>query len=454
MSDNFRLTSRLLLLLMPFLMAACSGSGTGNQGSELFSLAVPASVTLVEGDAAGIDVPVTLTRAGSFDGEVALTVSGTQNGDDANVTSVFSDTTLQSGVGSSTLNLRLSIDALPILPQTRQFTVTATGTGDLSTERASVVLNVDVTPVDAMDVYLLIGQSNMVGFSGDGTKQAGPGEPDEPNERIFQLNVSKNSESEIFIDAASYTDPAVIAVEPRLVIAEDPLHVPQDPDSRAKEENYIGLGLSFAKQALNYTSRTIVLVPAAWSGSAFCSSSLPSAYWNAQEQPDNPATGNTLLFDRAIARTNLALTESGGILRGILWHQGESDDVPENPACAQQYQQNLQLLAGELRARIQADRRGIDARRADANIPFVVGTMSRGIDERGDFSGLSAEKAIIDGVHRSVASLIPHAAVSLHDDLVPPAYPCGNTSCIHFGAEAFREMGVRYHSALREAANR
>jgi len=31
------------------------------------------------------------------------------------------------------------------------------------------------------------------------------------------------------------------------------------------------------------------------------------------------------LFDRAVARTNETLRLTGGILRGILWHQGETD---------------------------------------------------------------------------------------------------------------------------------
>lgn len=447
---------RLVVLLAGMVLSACNGSGdnNNNNGADSYSISTDGtSFSLVEGDVAGVDIPITLSRVAGYDGSVNLSFSGNSASDTADITGVFANPTLVGDATSTVLNVRLDIATLPLTPQQRSFTISATDSTDASVE-ASQGVTINITPVDAMDVYLLIGQSNMVGFSGDGTKMAGPGQPDEPNDRIWQLNVTKNSETEVFFDAASYTDPASIALTPRLVTAEDPLHVPQNPDSRAKEENYIGLGLSFAKEALQFTTKEIVLVPAAWSGSAFCINSLPAAYWNPQETPENANLGNTLLFDRAVARTNLALSESGGILRGILWHQGESDAFTENPACADLYQQNLQTLASELRSRINPDQRGAAARQPDANIPFVVGTMSVGVDDNGDFSERTPEKQIIDTVHRSVESLISHSALSNHDDLVPPDYPCGNDSCIHFGAEAFRVMGPRYHDALRRAATR
>ena len=433
------------------LAAACSTSDDGNTTDGAFSFSVQSGATLVEGDPAGVDLQITLQRQPDFNEPVNFSVAGGTTADLANLTTSLSAASLGAGEQTTTLNVRLSIDTLPILAQQRTLTVTASSENRGSVSR-STTLNVE--PVDAPDVYLLIGQSNMVGFSGDGTKQAGPGEADEPNARILQLNVTKNSELEVFTDAASYTSRDSNVLEPALVTAEDPLHVPLDPFSRAKQENYIGLGLSFAKRALNDTSRDIVLVPAAWSGSAFCINSLPAGNWN-PTQTDGGNLGNTLLYDRAITRTNIALQESGGILRGILWHQGESDAFPERPACAQLYQQNLQALVAALRSDIQADARGAAARGTDANIPFVAGTMSRGIDERGDFSAYATEKQLIDDVHRSVASIVSNAALSNHDDLTPAnGFPCGNTSCIHFGAEAFREMGVRYYAALRQAATR
>jgi len=119
--------------------------------------------------------------------------------------------------------------------------------------------------------------------------------------------------------------------------------------------------------------------------------------WNAQPSPDDDALGNTLLFDRAVERTNIALDQTGGVLRGILWHQGESD---ANGSCAGSYLANLERLAKELRLQINVDARGGDLRRGDANIPFILGTMSRGSDENGDLSVFYPDKQIIDDAHK------------------------------------------------------
>ncbi|NND89386.1 MAG: hypothetical protein HKN42_00880, partial [Granulosicoccus sp.] len=135
---------------------------------------------------------------------------------------------------------------------------------------------------------------------------------------------------------------------------------------------------------------------------------------------------------------------------GILWHQGESD---ASGTCAPFYEENLTTLIAELRSRIVEDARGSEARAPDATIPFVLGTMSRGSDIRGDYSVFSSGKQIVDGVHRNIASLTPHAEVVLNDDLIPAnGYPCGEGSCVHFGALALREMGQRSHEALVRAA--
>jgi len=142
------------------------------------------------------------------------------------------------------------------------------------------------------------------------------------------------------------------------------------------------------------------------------------------------------------------MEKSGGVFRGMLWHQGESD---ANEKCAPLYAGNLQQLVSQLRASIPPV--GDPAlRRVDSPVPFVAGTMSRGIDARGDFSVYSESKQMIDNVHRSVDSTIEAAAWSNHDDLIPSnGYPCGNDSCIHFGPAALREMGERYYDGLKRA---
>ena len=150
-------------------------------------------------------------------------------------------------------------------------------------------------------------------------------------------------------------------------------------------------------------------------------------------------------------RVNETLLETGGILRGIIWHQGEDDS---NASCAQFYEQNLITMVSEFRSRIIEDARGSEARGPAANIPFVVGTMSKGVDDQSDFSDFDQFKFTVDSVHRNVTSIIPFSEVVLTDDLVPNnGFQCGGGSCIHFGAMALREMGVRSYEALLRAAS-
>lgn len=402
---------------------------------------------LEEGSATGLVIPVELTRQNNHTSPVQLSIEGVNAADEAFLTSSFTQRRLVPNDDSSQLTLSLAIADLPILAQERQLRLTASD-GNATHE---TTLSVNVVPVDAPDVYLLVGQSNMVGFSGDGTREAFPGGLDESNARIKQLNVSPNDQNTIFLEQANFTSFDANAETPRITTAEDPLHVPLSPGNNNKTLDYIGLGLSFAKASLPNTSRDIVLVPAAWSGSSFCANGAggPPGQWNAVAS-NNTALGNTWLFDRAVTRANMALQETGGILRGILWHQGESDSL--NASCASSYAANLQQLIMQLRLRIAVDARGAALRQSNSSIPFIAGTMSRGIDNRGDLSVFSASKQLVDNAHRNLPNVMAFAALSNHDDLVPAnGHPCGNTTCIHYGASALREMGKRYYDALLRA---
>lgn len=447
-----RAGSRVLLSCLLFAAAALSAACSSSKGSATtdFELTLPQGpLILLEGSAVGLNIPLTLSRENGHTVPVQLDIAGVSTADEAFLTSGFTQLTLIPDNDSSQLNLSLAIANLPILAQQRQFSLTAND----GTNTHEVILSVDITPVDAPDVYLLIGQSNMVGFSKDDTREAFAGGLDETNPRIKQLNVSGNDEVEIFLEQADFTSSAANVGPPEIATAEDPLHVQLDPDNvDGKTQTYIGLGLSFAKAALENTSREIILVPAAWSNSAFCANETgsPPGQWNPLTS-DNAALGNTWLFDRAVTRANLALELTGGILRGILWHQGEGDSSDD--ACAQSYATNLELLVQHLRVNIDVDARGTALRLSDSNIPFIAGTMSRGIDDRDDLSQFSETKQTVDNAHRNLPNVVAFSALSNHDDLVPAnGYECGNTSCIHFGAEALREMGSRYYAALLRAA--
>ncbi len=419
---------------------------TASAGSDQFSLAASESrLSLQEGADEGTSIALTLERSAGFSAPVELSVDTAASGGGLNAS--LSDTTLETSESDSELTLALAVDTLPRQRELLDLVITATS----GAESASTTVQIEVEPVQAPDVYLLIGQSNMVGFSGDRTRMAGVGEPDAPDPRILQLQVSSNNSEMVFATPRDYvSDAANIVVANPLIEALDPLHEPLGEDGNGKVDAYIGPGLSFAKAALANTTQSIVLVPAAWSSTQFClDDPLPPngqlGGWNAIE-PTSPELGNTLLFDRALTRVNAALEISGGILRGILWHQGETD---ANERCAPLYEQNLRTLVSEIRSRIDVDPAGAAFRGPDAPVPFIIGTMSRGADERGDLSVFPPEKQRIDDAHRLLAAELPFAGLANLDDLVPPQYPCGNTTCIHFGPGAQRVAGARFYEALQ-----
>ncbi len=417
-------------------------AGQANNGTYSLILSRD-SVNLVEGNS--VSVTVQIQRSEGYDRQVTLALEGQSADQLSQLSWEFDNTRILPNQSSTTLTLFMDYSALPIQRQNRTVRIIGTDGGVQSVS----VLNIDVEPTSLPDIYLLAGQSNMVGFSELQAKQAFAGGADAPDDRIQQLNVTGN-DGENFTSTASFTDTNAIAVpSPRRTPAVDPLHDGYDSSINGKESSRIGLGISFAKRAIANTRASIYLVPAAWSDTGFCRRTRADFEgvlgWNATSS-NNPALSGTLLHDRAIARANLALQETGGILRGILWHQGEADS--DDLACAQLYEQNIRELVNSLRTNIIQDARGAVARGPNANIPFVVGTMSRG----GAYADFNSTKSIVDGVHRNIKNVVPFSAFVNNDDLVPPAYPCGEGDCIHFGSSALRQMGSRYYDFLIEAA--
>lgn len=421
---------------------------TGEATNGLYSLNLSNdNIILVEG--ASITIEVQVDRSAGHSRLVNLAVEGQTQADDDNLTWQFAKPQLSQTESSTALTFTTPIGPLPIQRQVRTLRILGT---DGNSQTIVTVLRMEIAPTGRADVYLLVGQSNMVGFSETGAKQSAQGQADAPNDRIQQLNVTGNGIAN-FPNARAFEDINSIAVpSPRLSVAVDPLHDGFDSAINGKEGTHIGLGMSFAKRALADTKNTIYLVPAAWSNTGFCRLDRADygdeLGWNASANT-NPALSGTLLHDRAIARANLALEETGGILRGILWHQGEFDS--SNMECALLYEQNIRALVASLRTNIIQDVRGKTARGPDANVPFVLGTMSKGIP----YDDPQPEsKLIVDAVHRNIDLTVPHSAHVSTDDLIPPEYPCGEGDCIHFGSAAYREMGTRYYDFLRRASER
>lgn len=426
------------------------GTDTGGEGndnpeplqSNQLELQLPANrFVLEEGANAALFVPFSVVRSSGNTRAVNLSLRAEHPSSESEFSYRIEPSNLSQSASGATLEVRLGVGVAPLDFHERRF-ILSVSDGN-SVQEARIIF--DVKPIKAPDVYLLAGQSNMEGSSEMFAKNANPGGPDELNTRIRQLNVKSNS-TEVFQQEWQFTDEFANTSSPRFIVAEDPLHEPRAPGRFSKEAQFIGMGLSFAKAALPYTSQEIYLVPAAWSATGFCAGPSDGLSWNAEQTPEN-FLGGTLLADRALTRLNMTLRETGGVFRGILWHQGEADS--NNNDCANRYNENLQKLVARFRTEALEDARGSGARHADANIPLVVGSMSKGTDDRASFASFGATKSIVDTVHRNIASNIAHAEFSNNDDLQPPAYPCGSGSCIHFGAAAYRIMGARYHDALR-----
>lgn len=228
-----------------------------------------------------------------------------------------------------------------------------------------------------LHLFLLVGQSNM----------AGRGEIEDrdraPIDHVFAL------------DARGEWVPAL-----------DPLH--WDKPSAG-----VGLGRSFAVEYLKrHPGASIGLIPAACGGS-------PIASWAPGEYFDGT---HSHPYDDAIARARRAAPS--GTLKGILWHQGESDRSPEQAA---RYEEALTALIQRFRRDLQAPK-----------VPFVIGQLGQFVGAGPwDAAGLEVDRA-----QRSVAAKLPLSAFVSSDELT------SNPDNLHFDAASLREFGRRYALAL------
>lgn len=173
---------------------------------------------------------------------------------------------------------------------------------------------------ERLDLYLLIGQSNMKG-------------------RGFMPEIAKN-------------DPTVLSMHLRndqWYRARHPLHLTGDPETFKGHDNAgVGPGLAFAEVMREANpSAAVGLIPSAKGGSEI-------KLWS----------GTGPLYLEAIRRTKLALSQGPAgktKLRGVLWLQGEAD---ARPGKVELYAENLNSLVDRLRADL-----------GDPELPFVACTI-------------------------------------------------------------------------------
>lgn len=229
---------------------------------------------------------------------------------------------------------------------------------------------------DRFWLFLLVGQSNMAG--------RGVVEPQDKTAHPRVLMLSK---------------------EGRWVPATDPMHFD-------KPAAGVGLGKTFGQEiAQANPDVTIGLIPCAVGGSPI-DTWKPGVFYAATKS--HP-------WDDMVKRVETALP--AGTLKGILWHQGESDSKPD---LAPAYEAKLHDLVKRLREQVKAPQ-----------APFIAGQM-------GKFDGVpwSPEAVVVDQAHQNLPTKVPHTAFVSAEGLQHKG------DKIHFDSASFRELGKRYAAAF------
>lgn len=231
-------------------------------------------------------------------------------------------------------------------------------------------------PDPEFHLYLLVGQSNM---AGRGTVDS-LSTPDDPH--ILMLN--ENNE---------------------WTLARDPLHFDKPKVSG------VGPGLAFAHKMLSNQKDSNVrigLIPCAVGGTSI-------DMW----QPGKDAyDGKYYPYDDAVERLHIAMRD--GVVKGIIWHQGEADSREER---ASVYLEKLQILVIRLRNEI-----------GNQHVPFVAGEL-----------GYYKERyMLINRELKKLSKVIPNAAVATSEGLVHK----GDDT--HLDSKSARELGVRMAEKMQQ----
>lgn len=235
-------------------------------------------------------------------------------------------------------------------------------------------------PKGEFHLFLLAGQSNMAGRGAIADE-----------DRVAHPRV-------LMLDKSGAWVPAV-----------DPLHFDK-PSAGTGLGRTFGITIANARPGI-----TVGLVPCAVGGS-------PIDAW--KPGGFHPST-KTHPWDDAMRRAAIAL--KSGTLRGILWHQGESDATP---GLAPAYEAKLHDLIRRLRSGF-----GIP------ELPFVAGQMGQFPDNPWDDAHRQVDQA-----HRNLPAKMPHTAFVSSRDLNHKG------DKVHFDSPGLRELGRRYAEAYLRLA--
>ena len=216
-------------------------------------------------------------------------------------------------------------------------------------------------------IFLLMGQSNMEGGQSiDGAMDK------EPHPRILKLNSWNSWEQAV-----------------------DPI-----------TNNYkvaVGPGLSFAKKLVEEDENiTVGLVPLSVGGTQISEWMKGSA-----------------LYSRTMSA--VAVARQHGVIKGILWHQGEHDAIFQYTAL--QYDQNLETLIDQIRVDL-----------GDVNLPFLVAGLVKGISQNKNHS----QYALVQERLKQVGTQFYNTAYVPTNDIPEKG------DNLHFSSDGQRILGQRY----------
>jgi hypothetical protein len=218
-------------------------------------------------------------------------------------------------------------------------------------------------------LYLLMGQSNM---AGRGKVEA---EDRTPNPRV--MTFTTNNTWQVAVDPITWDKPTIAGVGP---------------------------GVAFGKAMAESNPKVpIGLVPCAVGGT-------PLSRW--EKGGD--------LYSNAVYRAKLAL--KSGTLKGIVWHQGESDS---KPGLAETYGDRLAQMIEDIRADLKSPR-----------LPFVVGQLGEFIYTR-EANNLTEARLVNDTLAK-IPDRVPHTACACSAGLTHKG------DQVHFDTASQRELGRRF----------
>lgn len=246
-------------------------------------------------------------------------------------------------------------------------------------------------PQARLEVFLLMGQSNMAGFGC--VRKDDPWQPGDfdPRPGIWALGGQCRAKSDRPCGWIRWRPAA------------HPLHLNQRSAA-------FGLGLPFAEELRKADpEREIGLVPCAWGGAGI-DAMMPG----------------TPLFRNAVARGRIA--QRFGAIRGVLWHQGETDTQDED--LAKTHEGKLRELMAALRVEL-------------GDLSFMIGDLVPFTEERrrnhGDPAWADRTRMVRAGLKR-VAVDDPAACWVPSDGL-------SGVDAVHFGRGSLVEFGRRYAAA-------